>query len=244
METDPIRLKPSIVARVLGAAALFLVLLSTAAYLIKFVTGHDEVFGLLSLVFLDRERNFPTMFSVLILAMVSLIAAFIAALARKHQAPDVSRWIVLSAGFLYLAFDEDLSLHERLSVPVKKLLGTHTGLHHTFWAVPVLIVVILLGFYFLPFLKRLPARTRWTLLVAGALYVGGAIGFEFLSGNLWSGKEDLTYAMIATVEESCEMAGVILCIYALLRYLADTYGEVRFLLGERTEDARSRAVGG
>ena len=50
--------------------------------------------------------------------------------------------------------------------------------------------------------------------------------------------------MIATVEESCEMAGVIVFIYALLRYLADTYGEVRFLLGERRESsARSRAVG-
>jgi len=54
-----------------------------------------------------------------------------------------------------------------------------------------------------------------------------------------SGKEDLPYGMIATVEESCEMAGVVLCIYALLRYLADTYGEVRFLLGERSDDARS-----
>jgi hypothetical protein len=37
--------------------------------------------------------------------------------------------------------------------------------------------------------------------------------------------------------------GVILCIYALLRYLADTYGEVRFLLGERSDDAQSQAGG-
>ncbi|MET0620794.1 MAG: hypothetical protein ABW056_10975 [Thermoanaerobaculia bacterium] len=240
--TDPIRLKPSAVARVLGAAALVLALLSTAAYLFRFLTGHDEVMGLLSLVYLDKERNFPTIFSVLILAMVSLIAAVIATLARKHRAPDVTRWAVLSVGFLYLAFDEALSLHERLSVPVKAILGSRTGLHHTFWAVPILIVVILLGLYFLPFLRRLPAKTRWTLLAAGGIYVGGAIGVEFLSGTFWSGKEDLTYVIIVTLEESCEMAGVILCIYGLLRYLADTYGEVRFLLGERREE-RSRAVG-
>jgi hypothetical protein len=49
--------------------------------------------------------------------------------------------------------------------------------------------------------------------------------------------------MIATVEESCEMAGVIVFIYALLRYLADNYGEVRSLLGERSDDARSRPGG-
>ena len=241
--TDPIRLKPSAVARVLGAAALVLALLSTAAYLFRFLTGHDEVMGLLSLVYLDKERNFPTIFSVLILAMVSLIAAVIATLARKHRALDVTRWAVLSVGFLYLAFDEALSLHERLSVPVKAMLGSRTGLHHTFWAVPILIVVILLGLYFLPFLRRLPAKTRWTLLAAGGIYVGGAIGVEFLSGTFWSGKEDLTYVFIVTVEEGCEMAGVILCIYGLLRYLADTYGEVRFLLDGRREDARSRAVG-
>jgi len=58
-----------------------------------------------------------------------------------------------------------------------------------------------------------------------------------------SGKEDLPYGMIATVEESCEMAGVIVFIYALLRYLADNYGEVRSLLGERSDDARSRPGG-
>jgi hypothetical protein len=234
------------VARVLGAAAVFLVLVSTAAYVFRFVTGHDEVMGLLSLAYVDRERNFPTLFSVLILGFAGLIAAVVAALARRSRATDVSRWITLSIGFLYLAFDEGLSLHERLSIPVRELVGTgFLGFSHTFWAIPVLAVVVMLGIYFLPFLQRLPAKTRWTFLLAGTLYVGGAVGIELLSGNYWEtvGKDDLTYALIATVEESLEMAGIIVFIYGLLAYLADTHGEVRFLLAKPREDARSRAIG-
>ncbi len=239
-------LKPSAVARALGAAALILVVLSVAAELFKFLTGHDEVMGLLSLVDLDQERNIPTLFSVLLLAFASLCAAVIAALAKAAKARDVSRWAVLAVGFLYLAFDEGLSLHERLSVPVKRLLGSRSfGFSHSFWAIPGLIVVCLLGLFFLKFLLRLPAKSRLRFVIAGVLFLGGAVGFELISGDYWEarGKEDLGYGLIATVEESLEMAGVIVFIYGLLTYMAETYGEIRFQFGKPGEKAGSKAVG-
>ena len=47
---------------------------------------------------------------------------------------------------------------------------------------------------------------------------GGAIGVELIGGRYLElhGVENLTYAMITTVEESLEMAGVIIFIWALL----------------------------
>ena len=42
------------------------------------------------------------------------------------------------------------------------------------------------------------------------------------------GERNLLFSMIATVEESLEMAGVIIFIWALLVHIADNYKEVRF----------------
>ena len=220
-------------ALVLGVVALLLVLASIAFQLVKWVGGHDVVYGLVELTFVGNERNFPTLFSSLILAFASLCLAVIAALTRKAKRPDVARWGVLSAGFLYLAFDEGLSLHERMSIPIQKALGQGAlGFHHTYWAIPGLAGLIAVGLFFLGFLRRLPATTRFLFLLAAVVYVGGAIGVEMFSGNYAEAHgERLGYSMVVTLEETLEMAGVIVFIYALLDYVARTFGEVRFRLG-------------
>jgi hypothetical protein len=228
-----LRLRPGAVARVLTAAAVFVVLLSTAFQLIKYVGGHDEAMGLVALTFVGNERNIPTLFSVLDLAFAALCLAVIAALTRKNRRPDFTKWVVLSAGFLYLAFDEALSLHERMSIPIKAALGEGAlGFHHTYWAIPGLAGVIVLGLYFLRFLIRLPARTRTLFVLAGVIFVGGAVGTELFGGDYAEAHgEKLGYAMVSTVEESLEMAGVIVFIYALLDYVAREYREVLFEVG-------------
>jgi hypothetical protein len=67
-------------------------------------------------------------------------------------------------------------------------------------------------------------------VVAATLLIGGAIGIELVGGRYAElhGSEHLTYSMIVTLEESLEMAGVIVFIYALLKYIADNYKEVQF----------------
>jgi hypothetical protein len=222
------------VAWVLGAVAVILILVSVAFQLVKFVGGHDEALGLVALTNVGSERNFPALYSSLNLAFASLCCAVVAAMTRKSRMPDVSRWVVLAAGFLYLAFDEALSLHERMSLPIQNLIGKGTlGFRHSFWTIPAFIGLVALALFFLGFLRRLPGRTRLLVVLAGVVYVGGAMGVEYLSGNYAEAHgEKLGYNMIVTVEETLEMSGVILFIYAILDYLARTFGEVRFRLGE------------
>ena len=76
------------------------------------------------------------------------------------------------------------------------------------------------------FLRKLPAETRRNLLVAGAVYVAGALGMEMAGGYYFSVDEvpDFTYAMMAIVEESLEMFGVILFLRGLLRHLEKHVG--------------------
>ena len=66
--------------------------------------------------------------------------------------------------------------------------------------------------------------------MAATLYIGGAIGVELIGGRFAElhGKRNLTYHLLTTVEESLEMGGVILFIWALLVFIADKYKEVAF----------------
>jgi hypothetical protein len=139
--------------------------------------------------------------------------------------------------------DEAWSIHERLITPVRGLLGDGPlGILYFAWVIPGIAVVFVLTLSFLGFLLRLPAKTRFSFLVAATLFIGGALGIELVGGRYAElhGVENLTYSMIATVEESLEMAGVIVFIYALLKYIADNYNEVRFRFDNFEENSRSK----
>jgi len=104
------------------------------------------------------------------------------------------------------------------------------GIFYFAWVIPGIALVLVLGLFFLRFLLSLPATTRRRFLIAATLYLGGALGVELIGGQYAElhGFESFTYSMIATVEESLEMAGLILFIRALLKYCAESYKEVGF----------------
>lgn len=244
MAINHIRLNPSAVACALGAVAFPLILASIGGQLTKFLLGHDHVYGLVPLSYVDAEQNIPTLFSVLLLFCAALLLTVITALKKKEKDPDVSRWAILAFGFMFMAVDEAWSIHEKLITPVRGLLGDGPlGIFYFAWVVPGIAVVFVLTLSFLRFLLRLPAKTRFSFLVAATLFLGGTLGLELVGGRYAElhGLENLTYSMIATVEESLEMAGVIVFIYALLKYIADNYNEVRFRFDNFEESSRSKA---
>lgn len=236
--TTRISVKPSTIAGALGAAAAFLVIVSTAGQVIRYATGHNELLGLIKLTYVDEERNFPTLFSVLLLAIASLSLFLATILARAEKSRDAWRWGILCAGFLYLSFDEGIELHERLNGVLNTLLrhdaGGESRAPVSFWIVRGLVAAIFLVVLFWSFLRRLPARTRTLFVVAGVCYLGGAAGLDTV-GLEWGrahGKFNAMYVAIVTLEESMEMAGVILFIYAVLDYLARRYREVGLVLAD------------
>jgi hypothetical protein len=233
MIINQIRLNPSSMARALGVVAFLLVLVSTGGQLTAYWTGHRDFYGLVQLFNLDAEQNIPTFFSTFLLLFAALLLAVIALIERNRGASQVSYWAILSFGVLLMAVDEFVCIHERLVDPVRRLLGGgHLGVFYFAWVIPGIALILLLAVFFLRFLLHLPAKTRLTFLLAGALYIGGAIGFELIEGRHVElhGAQNLTYLVIATIEESLEMAGVVIFIWALLAYIADTHKEVRFRL--------------
>jgi predicted permease len=228
----------------LGVVALVLVLAGIAAELAKYFFGPGEVFGPDHLFNLNEEANVPALFSTLLLFFAASLLALITVTARRHKAADVSKWMVLTCVLVIATIDEAVSLHEDLGGVVRGLQGEGPyGVFYWGWVIPGIAVVIVLAAFFSRFLWRLPKRTRLAFLAAAMIYAGGALGLELVGGYYAEvrGTADLAVRLIGDVEEALEMAGVIVFIQALLEYIADRYGEVRFRLSPSEGDSGSDA---
>jgi hypothetical protein len=65
-------------------------------------------------------------------------------------------------------------------------------------------------------------KTRQLFLIAATLYVGGALGMEIVRGpyNAVYGAHNMTAAMLKTLEEVCQMFGIVVFIQGLLSYMS------------------------
>ena len=231
---NKILINPSAVTRVLLIIAGILVACSFVGQLSKFVLGHGQVMGLVDMFDLDGERNIPTFFSQVIMLITALLLAVIFVFNKKRNEPYTAKWAVLSAGFLFMSFDEGMVIHEKLGPYCRALLTAlfntdHYGFFRFAWIIPGSILVIFLVVFFVKFLLYLPAKTRRSFLLAGFIYVGGVIGIESVSGKYFeSNGYSLIYSIISTVEESLEFLGIILFIRALLIYIVENFKEIVF----------------
>lgn len=230
VKINEITLNPSAIICVFGSIAFLLVLASISGQLAKFIFGHHHLKGFVFLFDVSSEGNIPTFFSVFLILSAASLLAIISILKRKSKDRYVSKWIILSLGFIYMAYDEAFQVHERLVMPVRNLLGISNGIFSSGWVIPAMIIVCVLVLYFLKFFFHLPAKNRLTFLLSATIYLGGCIGVELIESSyiVIHGDNNLMFNMISTVQESLEMAGIIIFIFALLEYLNDHYTEVCF----------------
>jgi hypothetical protein len=130
-------------------------------------------------------------------------------------------WKCLGILFLFLSFDEFVSLHERMIDPTKALLNT-SGLFYFAWVIPGSIGVLICFLIFLNFLLNLPRKTRNHFLLAGFTYISGCIGCELIGGYIVDKQlSNSLYLIIMTIEETLEMLGVAIFIYGLISHISD-----------------------
>lgn len=174
----------------------------------------------------DSEYNIPTFYSSSALLVCSILMGIIAYTKKIACERYVNSWGALSIIFVYLSLDEFNGIHEKIIDPLRERFHT-TGFLYFAWVIPGAIFGFICLLVFLRFVIALPAKTRRLFLIAGTVYVGGALGMELVGGyyayfNLpyFHFYKDITYAIITTIEETLEMLGIIIFIYALLDYIA------------------------
>ena len=224
---------PRTVLRVLLGAVAGLTAMSVAGQvLLREAPGLPLRGGLAHALYVDSEQSLPTLFAVLLILAAALLMSLIAAAHRRLRSRDTWCWASASGLAFLLALDEYLSLHEQLIEPLRELLGGDEApaLLYYAWVVPGVVAVAVVTAVFVPFLRRLPERSRKQFLLSAALYLSGAIGMEMVGGAIDSSagdREGYAYVAVTTAEEALEMVAVALLLYALLDYVSRNLGALR-----------------
>ena len=121
----------------------------------------------------------------------------------------------------FVSCDEGTALHEQIGDWVKDIVTTGGPLLWA-WVVPYSILAIVVGLAYLPFLRALPPDSRRRFIIAAAIYIGGALIIEMIEAGITDarGRGGGPVTVLAVIEETAEMAGVALLIYALLKHIA------------------------
>ena len=210
------------VTRGLFAAIGVLTLLHAVTLVLRYGLDEPFLYGLVPMFDTDHEKNVPTYYSAIVMLWCAHLLALTALLERRRGSAAFPGWMLLTVIFVLLPFDELFELHERIGRAVHAALNT-SGVFGYAWVIPYGLLTIVGAWMLLRLLAQAPPDTRRRLIVAGAVYVGGAIGFEMLGALILdrSGAEKtLPYALCATVEELLEMCGIALLARALLLHLA------------------------
>ena len=192
-----------------GATAIVVALGLTAEVADYTLGAPEQVVEVFSLSY---EANLPTWYATQLLFACAVMLAAIA----RASTTDRARWGTLAGIFVYLSLDEAIEIHEHAA------FFDTTGVLYFSWVIPAAALVAVLGALFLPFVCRLPEPARRRFVIAGALYVGGALGMELPLG-WWAdtrGDDNLGYGLIDWLEESLELAGASLFLCSLVSHHA------------------------
>jgi hypothetical protein len=222
---------PKRAALLLAAVASALILASAVRLVLLYGFGRDHLIGLAAMVDLGEERNLPTLYSTMLLAICGG-ALFLVSAAEAKGGRKQWQWTLLGLIFLFLAADEFTGIHERFMLPTRAVFNAG-GLFYFTWIIPYGVLVLVLGAIFLRFVLRLPEPTRRLTILAGVVYVTAALGLEAVGGMIYErlgNRPTLGYELLVMAEESIEMFGVILFLHALLDHLARRWPEfaIRF----------------
>ena len=235
------RIRPRRVGLILGAVALLLAAQSLLTeYLTENVldaTVNATLISTLDLFSVNAEDTIPTWYSTLLLFGASVLLASITLAKRAGRDKFSLHWLGLTTIFVYLSMDEGAVIHE--------LAGSYLGETVEFggyltfaWLLVAVPLVIVLGIAYVRFILHLPPRTRALFVLAGLTYVGGAVLIEAISANQYDlAGVNFGYLAIATVEELCEMLGIVLFIYALLSVAGSLGYAAAYPVVDAAEDA-------
>jgi hypothetical protein len=196
--------------------------------------GHD----LVEKFDINVEANIPTWYSSSALFFSALLLILIGLATKNAKRPYAWHWILLALIFVFLSCDETAQIHEWTVPHVFGILKSQFA-QFIGWVIPYAGLVLLFVIAYLRFFFHLPYRFKILFFGAGALYVGGALGMELLTGAF--GRvvlEGRLHFLFGIIEEIFEMGGIVLFIYTLLSYLASEFGDInlRFDVKERSGD--------
>ena len=224
-------LTPQKVTKFLLSLIALLILFNLAERAFVYWFNADNDSQIISKYFnFDQESNFPSLYSALSLGFSSYILGIIATFKKVRKSKYARHWKTLAFIFLFLAVDEACSIHE-MSIPVLRGAFDAEGILYFTWVIPAFLLLVVFLFAFRKFILSLPVKTKTLFILAGFVYVSGALGMELVGGYLAdSSGYNTVYGIASSVEEILEMLGIVIFIHGLLSYIQSQLAELRISL--------------
>lgn len=221
---DIVRIRIRHVAVIVVLASIAIIGMGIFAEFFVATVGTDTFLQDLRHFRLDAEVTIPAWYSSALMLLCSMQLLIIARLVYLKGQNFTWHWAALGVIFGYMSADESSGIHEVLIDPIRQGFDLHGALHFS-WVIPGSIVVLLLGLMYVKFLMSLPKPSAVRFLIAGSIYVGGALGMEMVGGYQidYFGRSSLRYIAAMITEESLEIIGLTIFVLALMRHLTTNF---------------------
>ena len=212
--------------RIFKILCIVITVLVVFAVLFKLLHHYYKTHGiaLLDFIFnLDEEHNIPSFYSFAQLVTAGVLLMIIALHASGEKLRYASSWWLMVFLFFYIAVDELESIHERVDKYLRENFHT-TGFFHFSWIIPAVILLLILGLILLKFVVNLPPLSRKRFLIAGSVYIVGAVGGDAVAGeyiSIHGNGLGWPYVLEYHIEETMEMFGIAYFIYGLLLHIKE-----------------------
>ena len=189
---------------------------ATASYIFSAVT-ENSLYALTRFFDVGAEHSIPTYVSVMNLFLASALVFVVYLYERSRGNPGTRNWLILSLLFLYLSVDEAIRIHESFArlhdiLVEKDLMSPILETHQ--WLPFGVLFLIGCAIILVPLFKQLPRDTLRRFLLAGIIFVSGALGFEYLGAVMLEtgfveSRLEPAYLARRLFEEGLEMYGVV-----------------------------------
>ena len=227
-------ISPRGIRRVLVPIVLGLTLATLVAQFLKYPLDTPRGYGLVPLFDGDAEDNIPTLYSSLALLACAALLYWRGAVTRQAAQRYARHWMALAAIFLLAAIDEAVQLHELVNEQIISSTGVSEAAVP--WVAPAAVLVLALAVAYREFVRHLAEPVRRRAILGGGIFVAGALGLELLEGASLAALEgetgDFADGLVSTVQEFCEMLGVVFILEALVLQLSLDGDSIRLRFGE------------
>lgn len=219
-----VNVSPRKIAKLLISIILGLTMIHCLLQFIEDGLDFTQIHTLRRFFDFELDSNVPTWYSSITLFISSLLLSLIAIAKKQTKDYFALHWKFLAIIFTFLSLDEVAMFHEKSGKLLEVLFPVKfDGWLYFQWVLIGIPVTLIIFIAYYKFIVHLPAKTRNLFLLAGALYIGGALGLEILAGHQQSlgvnTNSTILYELFTTIEELWEKLGVMVFIYALLSYV-------------------------
>lgn len=210
-----------------------IVTLLATAHIAQVTLYHFDIFDYSRFLDFDTENNLPSFYSAMAIEFCALLLLVIYWHSKNADSKEAGYWLGLAIIFAFLGFDETAQMHEIVS-DFFILIVDATGVLYFPWVIPYGLATGLVALIYWPWLQRLPQASHNGFIIAGGVFVSGAIGMEMISASIADAYSvsDWRYTIFYTAEEILEMSGIVLFIRALVRHIGQHIHQVTFDFSE------------